>query len=346
LAYPATHVLPFCILGALVLGTTTITDPLTSFAKRTFSRIKYFTLGALGFVLVIAPQVLDAIISGYSSRLSATFVLKEHNLRHLAPQTGNPDASALEVVWFNFIRTLRFFTSYDEGEQYRFVETPIDLAFGVIATVGVLVLIWRALKRETIALYIGGVAASTVAASAMMVEGPFSPHLVLFGLITPLAIAFGWDTLLRTIRVKHAAVATALSVVAVAYWANWNWLFYQRVVSPDRSRMADLENAICFLPVDTTSVNHLINLTPKVAGFGESYYQVMYPKATQTKLPTGDITKLEEFLRDKQCPCVVAMELPVVEPAKDKIAAIHKKVTPILRPEKKLGFLYIEEPNP
>jgi hypothetical protein len=180
----------------------------------------------------------------------------------------------------------------------------------------------------------------------MMVEGPFSPHLVLFGLITPLAIALGWNAVLHTARARHAAVVTVVSLVAVAYWANWNWLFYQRVVSPDRSRMADLENAICFLPVDTTSVKHLINLTPKVAGFGESYYQVMYPNAIQTKLPSGDVTKLVDFLRDKECPCVVAMELPVVEAAQTHIASTRKRVTSILRPEKKLGFLYIEEPTP
>jgi hypothetical protein len=176
----------------------------------------------------------------------------------------------------------------------------------------------------------------------MMVEGPFSPHLVLFVILTPLAIGFGWDALMKLLRLKNVTLITLISLVAFTFWSNWNVQFYGQVVSPERSRIADLENAISFLPVERARVSHLINSTPKPSGFGETYYQLMYPNAIQTKLPPGDLTRLEEFLRDKQCPCVVAVELDNLESAKDRVSTTNRKVAIFPRPEKKFGFLYIE----
>lgn len=340
LVYPATHVLPFCIIAAVVVGKPT-------HSKQTSKRLKEgakLLAGVLGgLLLTLTPQIIYSIIYGYSSRLSSTLVFHPHNLKHLAPQTGIPEATIADIVWFNFLRTLKLFYSYDEAEQYRFIEAPLGIVIGGLAALGALILLWRTLKRDTIATYVLAIAASTIIASALMVEGPFSPHLILFALLIPLSCAVAWERILSFVRCDHVALSSLATIAILAFWTDWNWKFYNRVVDPYRSRIFNAETWLVHLPVERDGVRHLLNLTPQALSFGESYYDLPYPNASKSRIEPGSVPKLLDYISHNQCPCVVVLEKGMIKDAVSKLTAAPRTVVVFDDPRKSLGFLYVTD---
>lgn len=340
LVYPATHVLPFCIIAAIILGKP---KHVKNISTRLKSGAKLLSAVLAGLLLTLTPQVVYSFMHGYSSRLSSTLIFHPHNIKHLAPLTEIPAATVVDIAWFNFVRTLKLFYSCDEAEQYRFTESPLGIVIGVLATLGALVLAQRMLKRDTIATYLVAIAISTVVASGLMVEGPFSPHLILFALLIPLSCALGWESFLSYARCKQVGLATIATIAMTAYWTNWNWAFYNRVVDPYRSRIFNVETWLVHLPVERREVLQLINLTKKALSFGETYYDLPYPNATRKRLDAGNVSQLMQYISSTQCPCVVVLEKDTMKSAEAVLRENKKTVEVFDDPRKPIGFLYIRD---
>ena len=281
LAYPATHVLPFAMGAALLLGN------LSSQGARgkLTSRGKYAVAFVAGVLITMGPQLVYSYEHGYSSRLRQTFILLDHNVTHLANVAEKPDMGRLGALLFNCKNTLEFFWWRDKGEQYQFERSPLPLWGWVLALMGVATLMKQARNRDVLAIYLVSTGLLTFASSALMVEASFTPHLILLAALIPVALALGlerflaWDKLHTTSR-----KVGALCVLAVA-WFYWNYTYYEEVVSPDRDRRTNADMRIMRLPVEHASVKAIISAASVDARLNESYYTFMYPSASTRPLP-------------------------------------------------------------
>ena len=307
LVYPATHVLPFAIGAAVVFGVyPRLVHSQRSFGKGTKTFVTLSLAFLAGVFIAMGPQVIYSAKNGYSSRLTQTFVLHDHNIRHLGPQTGDPNVTPAGVVWFNFKRTLKFFYENDTAEQYQFNENPLPLWGAALALIGVMVLGWRSLRGDPISIYLVTTAVMTVATSTMMVEGNFSPHMILFSLLIPTSLALGWDALLRTLRGNHVIIASLLTAVVIGVWADWNWKFYHRIISTERSRLTRGVTYLLNLPIDRKGTKRFINASVLELYFGEPYYDLVYGSPKQTKLDKDvPVDQVLGALSQGETPCVI-----------------------------------------
>lgn len=307
LVYPATHVLPFAIAAAVIFGVyPRLLRAEGSVQLATRNLLKLSLVFFAGIIIAMGPQVIYSARNGYSSRLIHTFVLHDHNIKHLGPQTGDAVVTPAGVVWFNFKRTLKFFYENDTAEQYQFNENPLPLWGSLLAAFGFLVLAWRSCRGDPISIYLTTTAVMTVVTSTMMVEGNFSPHLILFSLIIPISLALGVDVLLRTLRVKNAALVGLLALPLIVVWADWNWKFYHRIVSTERSRLTRGVTYLLNLPIERKSTKHLLNASELELYFGEPYYELIYANPKQTKLDKGaGVDQVVDALSHGESPSVI-----------------------------------------
>jgi hypothetical protein len=344
LVYPATQVLPFAMITAIFLGVM----PAPSMAPSVW-RHPLRTLGLAGTFLIglaisFGPQAVYSYSQGsFNSRLQHTFILHTHNVKHLAPQMGDIPVNVPGVIYFNLLRTLRFFYASDTGEQYNFLENPLPVWGTALMVLGLLVLVWRSFKRDVYAIYILVAALLTLAASALMIEANFSPHLILFTLFTPLMCALGLQTMLQFVRIKGVAL-TALSTVCVMLaWTHWNWSYYKRIMDPYRSRLNDTENWLFNLPIDAPQVKHLVNCSKRDFRFDESYYQLTFPGARGTKVPGDQGTAPVDTLMAKvQCPCIVIVDVAQGASWEEHLSKSGRRVSRFEYTRQPVSFLHVE----
>jgi hypothetical protein len=193
---------------------------------------------SMGFGALVYPatQVLYSYSQGtFNSRRHHTFILHPHNVRHLAPQMEGIPVNMPGVIYFNLLRTLRFFFASDTGEQYNFVENPLPVWGTAFLVLGLLLLVWRSLKRDVFSIYILVVALLTLTASTRMIEANFSPHLILFTLISPGMCSFGFQAVLKAVCVRGVALTSLVTVCVMLVWTHWNWVYYNKMMDPYRN---------------------------------------------------------------------------------------------------------------
>lgn len=343
LVYPATHVLPFVIIAAVVLGVFPVfvrERGVGQGLKRGGVLSLVFVVGVL---LAMGPQLFHMYNHGYSSRLRQTFIFHPHNIAHLTPLTGEQNVTLPGIAWFSLKSTSKFFYKSDSGEQYNYDQAPLPLWAYVLATVGALALVVRCVKLEPNSLFIVTTAVLTVVTSALMVEANFSPHLVLFCLIIPLCMAFGWDRICRFSKLKNVWVVTILTIGLGVLWGEWNWRFYNATMSPERSRIAQPQNYLLNLPVDYRGVKYILNISGIGLSEGESYYPLIYPNAAQLKAPATTTPEEAIVLLEKQgCPCLIAEDPAEVERLSAVLTASGKRVEVFRYPNMPVEYLVVD----
>ena len=344
LVYPATQVLPFAMVAAVLLGVMPAPSMSPSVWRHPLRTLGIIGMFLMGLAISFGPQALYSYSQGtFNSRLQHTFILHAHNVKHLAPQMGEIPVNDVGVVYFNLLRTLRFFYASDTGEQYNFVENPLPLWGTALMVVGLMVLVWRSLKRDVFALYILVAALLTLTASTLMIEANFSPHLVLFTLIIPVMCSLGLQTLLKAVRVKGVALTTLVTVCVMVAWSHWNWRYYNKMMDPYRSRLNDTENWLFNLPIGSSQVKQLVNLSKREFHFDESYYQLTFPAARGTKVPGDQGTApVDAFLAKNQCPCILMVDMAQGPSWEDHLTKAGRRVSRFDYTRQPVSFLHVE----
>jgi len=343
LVYPATHVLPFAIGAAVMLWLLPTLISTRGWKGGSIRFIKLVMCFMTGLIVAVGPQAAYSYSHGYTSRLTQTFVLHEHNIKHLRSQMNDPHMTKTEIVWANFLRTLKIFYSDDTGEQYQFNESPLPLVGGIVTLCGLGVLLWRGLRRDPLAVYLIVTGGLTIVTSALMVEGNFSPHTVLLSVLIPIVAAIGWDKILSTLRIRHVALASVATLLIGVAWADWNWKFYNRVVSPTRSRFGRPTYYVLRLPIDHKSVRHVVNAGAIDLNFSESYYPLVYPAASKAKLvSTTPPSEVADLIGKSQLPCVVVEDKGDFPALKTILESRGRKLHYFTYPEIDLVYMYIE----
>lgn len=343
LAYPATHVLPAAMAVAVVIRVWPDLIKRDGAGRGSLKVLGMMICFVVGLLATMGPHIIYSYRYGYSSRLTQTFVLHEHNIRHLGPQTGNPDVTPAGVVWFNMQRTARIFYSGDTAEQFQFHENPFPLWGAVLAAFGALVLVGKAFRRDPVAIYLVVAGVVTFVASGLMVEGNFSPHLLLFAAITPIAMAVGLDKLVGWMRIKHLAILVPLSALVCAVWAYWNWGFYNRVVSTERSRLTRAVTYILRLPINTKEVATVVGAAGVDVYPNESYYKLMYPRSKQFQLPKdAPVGQVVELVVRGNGPAVLVEDEGSAQMTQMELEKLGKKVQVYRPPQFPAVYLYVE----
>jgi len=343
LTYPATHVLPGAIACGVVFGVYPTLIRERGGWRATRDTVLMTIAFIVGIGISLTPQILHAMRNGYTSRLSSTFIFQPHNITHLSPFVGIPNPTPFDVLIFNLWRTLIIFYKADSAEQYQFNDNPLPVWGAALGVIGALVLLVGCFKRRPIPIYIIATTVFTIVASALMVEGPFSPHLIVLALIIPLAIAVGWGTLLDIVRCKRVAlVAVATGVLGVA-WTHWNWTFYNTVVDPERSRLGRIPNYILRLPIDKKRVTEILGVASHHVGPNESYYQLIYPNSTQVQLDRATTAEhISQRLRERPGSVVILEDMDDLAKVESVLKAHGRDVQVFTYRNMPVGFLYVK----
>lgn len=344
LVYPATQVIPLAMVGAVLIGVIPAPSLAPSVWRHPLRTIALAGVFFAGCVVSFGPQALYSYSQGsFNSRLQQTFILHSHNVKHLAPQMGDIPVTVPGVLYFNLMRTLRFFYSSDTGEQYNFVENPLPLWGDALMVIGLLVLLYRALQRDVFSIFVLLVATLTIVASALMIEANFSPHLVLFTLITPLLCSLGFQMVLKAMRVQRVAFVFIATVCVTLAWANWNWGYYNKMMDPYRSRLNDTENWLFNLPIGSSQVKQLVNLSKRDFHFDESYYELIFPAAHGSTVPGEQGTApVDAFLAKNQCPCIFIVDVARGPSWEDHLIKGGRKVSRFDYTRQPVSFLHVE----
>jgi hypothetical protein len=238
-----------------------------------------------GVILGCGAQIIFWFQYGYESRVRSQFFLLPHPRVHLEQIMGGP-SSPLEIWWFNIKLTARFFYSGDAAAQYGFFKAPLAPAMMVLAVLGVLVMLVRSFRNDSFAILVLLTSIGTFISSTFLVEGNFSPHLIVFGLYMPLFCAVGCDFLWSLIRVKHPLIISPVMIGVGVWWAIWNFNYYEEnIIRWKQYRVTYILN----LPIDTKSIRSLITLSKQPESLGESFYTLVFPNASKHILrPSSD----------------------------------------------------------
>ena len=311
MVYSATLVLPVAVaVGLIVLF-------LSSSLKEQFEgkRLK-------GIFLVISAVVVGGLLSmgqhlyhilayGFSSRLDTQSILHRVPLEQRKGLIHHFD-----IVWENLQRTLMLFFHSDSAGQYGYYGAPLEKFSYGLAAVGLLSLLYRCVRLDPIALYILVLGTATVAGSALMIEANFSPHLIIFALLTPLLCAMGFATVCQAIKLRSLTLSAVLSVAVVVPWTKWNYDF----IALRDERKIDLDTFLLRLPIDKNSVTTLVNFTPFYANLRESFFQLRYPKARAKEVAPGDIPQqVFELYSNQTCPCLAIIPKATASATTEKL---------------------------
>jgi hypothetical protein len=308
LVYSAAHVLPIALMGTMVIRyimpERRLNEPSPVYPK--LSRRWPYLL--IGFLLIFGLQLHEWITSGYQSRATSQFILSPGSRRHLELSIGHP-LTDVQIFVNSFWNTLRFFYLEDSSGQYSFRGAPLNTLASVLACGGLVILLYRAIARDLMSLMVILAAVLTVAGSMLMVEANFSPHLVLFGLFIPLACAIGLESIVRPIAYKHTYLAALVVLPLGCWWAWWNYNYYlDNMARNSRGRHVWLLN----LPIDTFSVRSITNFTGLEEPFGESFFELVYPKSKRTTTPASTAAEaFATFTKNRSsdlCPCLLLID--------------------------------------
>lgn len=343
LTYPATHVLPGAIACGVLFGVYPKLIRERGGWRASRDTLLMTCAFVVGILIALAPQIYHVLTYGYTSRLSSTFIFHPHNIKHLSPFVGKPNPTPFDVLIFNLWRTLIIFYKADSAEQYQFNDNPLPSWGAALGVIGGLVLLVRSFQRRPIPIYIVTTMVFTIVASALMVEGPFSPHQIVLALIIPLAMALGWGAILDVVRCRHAVVvATVTSVLGVA-WALWNWEFYNAVVNPERSRLGRIPNYILHLPIDKKGVTEILGVAAHNVGPNESYYQLIYPNSKQIQLDRGlSADQIYQRVTEGGQKVVILEDEDNLSNVEAVFKAHGKNVQVFRYPNMPVGFVYVE----
>lgn len=285
LVYPVTQVLPFALLGtAITPYLLTTWNPLRGFWNG-IKRARKALPVLLGCILGCGAQIAFWVQYGYESRVRSQFFLLPDPRRHLEGVMGE-HASPLAIWWFNIKQTALFFYNGDLAAQYGFFKAPLAPAMAGLAIMGIVIMMIRATKSDRFSIFVLLTSIGTFVGSTLLVEGDFSPHLIVFGLYLPLFCAVGCDFLWSIIRINHPIIVTPIMIGVGAWWALWNFNYYeQNVTRWKQYRVTYILN----LPIDTRSVRSLISLSKFPESLGESFYTLVFPNASKHILrPSAD----------------------------------------------------------
>jgi hypothetical protein len=313
LVYSAAHVLPPALIGVFLvqwLCKISRTSSVRLSARRSLS---LFAFVVLGFLMIFGAQLHEWITHGYASRAATQMIFSPGSRKHLEASVGH-SLTDLQILSHSFWSTWKFFYREDSAGQYSFRGSPIDIVGAVLALCGLVVLCARAVTGNMMALLAIFSAALTVAGSIMMVEANFSPHLILFALLIPLAMAIGLDTLLKPVSRVSGVLAFVVAVGLGAWWSMWNADYYQRnVANNSKGRHVWLLH----LPIDTFSIRSIANLTAKPEDLGESFFELIYPGSKRINRPVNDVLEALNTLKvDRgagQCPCLLVVQSTLSE---------------------------------
>lgn len=318
LVYPATHVLAPAMIGAAI-----IQRLLTSAAPRAFLRELRLTISnilcaLIGFTVAAGPQIYFWITQNYESRARSQLIFLPGPRKHIEYSLGRP-ATDWDLILFNLKHTLLFFWAGDKAAQYGYTGAPLGPIMSWIAVIGTLVLLYRAARQDLISLYVLLSSIATIIGSVLMVEGSFSPHLIIFALLMPLACAVACDVAWKCVRVKHPLIVAPCMLAVGAWWAHWNFWFYETNVQRwNLYRVTYILN----LPIETRKIKTVLSLTNTPESLGESFYLLTFPNATRTALapPQDDAAVILEHGIKTGFPVLAVIEL-------DREASVVEKLT-------------------
>ena len=304
MVYSATHVLP----GAVFIGTMAIFLSPTFRErypkKQIISAFVLSSVAVLGLLTTLGAQLIYIYEHGFSSRLNSQYLLLPGSVAYWRSKLGE-QASILEILWHNLLQTLKFFYWGDSAAQYGFFSAPLEWCSSGLAIIGLCVLIWKGWLRDPIALFLLTMAALIIIGSTLVVEANFSPHLIAFSLLIPLACALGWDAILKAVRLNSIVLVTVMTAILVVIWSEWNWRYYSEI---DR-RHFNRDMWILHLPIAQETVRQIVNLSSENADLKESFYQLIYPQSERIAVIPSDPTRqLSELLAAKSCPCLAIID--------------------------------------
>jgi hypothetical protein len=313
LMYSAAHVLPPTLIGTFVVMWLCNMPRAKNVSIGARRSVSLFAFVLLGFFMIFGLQLHEWITRGYASRAATQMLFSPGSRRHLEASVGH-SLTDFQIVSHSFWNTWKFFYLQDSAGQYSFRGSPIDGVGAICALCGLAVLCARAARGNMMALLALFSALLTVAGSMMMVEANFSPHLILFALLTPLAMAMGLETLLRPVTRISGLLAFVIVVGLGAWWSWWNADYYQRnVANNSKGRHVWLLH----LPIDTFSIRSITNFTPNGEPIGESFFELIYPGSKRVERPVNDAQEALNILkvdRDHgQCPCLLVVQSALAE---------------------------------
>jgi hypothetical protein len=307
MAYSATHVLPAAIGVALLINFLSSDFKAQSGKGGIAVRaLKVCLLIGAGVLIALGPQIVHVAHAGFpsSSRLHSQFILDTL----LSPPTPGPDgqtASPLLLLWQQFERTVSFFYGRDGAVQYGAGRGLFERWTNILAIFGSLVLLFKSLRGDSFAVLLLSTGVFTVLGSMMMVEGSFSPHLIVFSILGPIGCAFGLDTLFRIVRLRSPWIIIPVIAALLWPWGVWNYEYIKEV----DQRKFTVNTWIHHLPVNREGVLQVRNISKLYVDIRESMYPLMYPKAKFDSLPSADAAQqLRGLLESSTCPCLVIID--------------------------------------
>ena len=334
MVYSATLVLPAAVMvGLLALFSSSAMKGVVP-AQRFKNAAVVGGALVVGLLLSMGQHLYHISKIGFSSRLDSQSVL------HRIPveQRGG-FFSHLDLLWASFERTLWFFYYSDAAGQYGYLGRPLELCSYLLASLGVLVLLYRCCRLDPNAVYIVVLCIATIVGSALMIEANFSPHLIVFSLFIPLACAIGAAAVCQALRLRSLLVSGVLAVCLLIPWTIWNYAF----ISARESRKYNMDTYILHLPIDRNSVKTTVNFTPFYGDLRESFYKLQYPNARPIKVEIGDVPQQVLELHTTQvCPCLVIVQRTTSEAVLRRLTEGGRKFTTFQVPRPEADVFVIE----
>lgn len=331
LVYPVTQVVPFALIGTAVAIHILATWNPIKVCALCLRDWKAFTLILCGFLAGCGAQVIFWFQNGYESRVRSQFFLLPGPRKHLEGVMGGP-SSPLEIWWFNVKQTAMFFYHGDLAAQYGFFKPPLAPAMAALAILGVFIMIVRSFKRDRFSILVLLTSIGTFLGSTLLVEGDFSPHLIVFGLYLPLFCAVGCDFLWSAIRINQPMLITPVMLGVGVWWALWNFNYYEENVKRWKQyRVTYILN----LPIDTKAVRSLISMSKYPESLEESFYSLVFPNASTHILnPSSDSGQVILDIGERSGLPALAVVDPEQEPAVvAKLSEARRKVSAFAHPQ-------------
>lgn len=302
MVYSATYVLPVA-LGIGFLGVVCSSKFRDIYSRqRAYGALKLVVSLVGGTLCALGPQLVYVYQKGFTS------ASRLHSQTLWSGESSNHGIDALvrgaERFGNQLIRTLEFFYRHDGAAQGSGPLLTTSY-YQYIAAFGLIVMLVHLAKGSAVMWFLVTAGVSTVLGSALMIEANFSPHLIIFSLLTPLAFALALDAVCTMLRLRSVIVTAVLLMVCSVPWAWWNYL----QIKDFDQRKSSINTWFLRLPTDREEVLQVVNLSRYYADVGESMYRVMYPKATMSKVAVDDpIQHVSSLISNKSCPCVVLVE--------------------------------------
>jgi len=318
MVYSATYVLPMAVaIGVLrVLLSSTYRDSYPHQRSRTSLKL----LGALvmGTLCTLGPQLVYVWLKGFTS------ASRLHSQTLWSGENSNYSTEILlagaERLGKQLLLTLKFFY-HEDGATQGSGALLTNSYYQYIGAFGLIIMAFHLLKGSALMWFLVTAGVTTALGSALMIEANFSPHLIIFSLLTPLALALSLDTICTFLRIRSVFIATVLLVVCSVPWA---WSNYLQIKDHDQ-RKYSINIWFLRLPIDRLQVLQVVNLSSYYADVRESMYKVMYPNATMSHVTTADpIEHVSLLLSNNACPCVVLVENDREEALKSFLRERHQ----------------------